>query len=267
MSTACDVDSAELFGSVQDMVKTHCMCTLGAVMLHRMASRLHHVLAAVNALCTEGHVLSEDRDGTMPKQTPTQSQTRNLNWGCIIMQSCLGQSAGNILGQRTCPCENMNQSHKQASEQHRLQTTCVPLHEKALFFLFLCRNKECYNNFTHSGKKDRLNSSEVLMQVLVVYLGDMRWKWLALAGLLPFQKHRQEKVAEADSLIAAKRLTKPILFHKALKVTAHALSSAACCFRAIRLWQDVGTHKGMQILHGREAGVPKCVERHMLYST
>ena len=56
-------------------------------------------------------------------------------------------------------------------------------------------------------------------QVLVIYLGDMRWKWLPLEGLLPFQKHRQEKVAEADSLLAAKRLTKPILFHKALKVT------------------------------------------------
>lgn len=56
------------------------------------------------------------------------------------------------------------------------------------------------------------------LQVLVIYLGDMRWKWLPLAGLLPFQKHRQEKVAEAESLVAAKRLTKPILFHKALKV-------------------------------------------------
>ena len=57
------------------------------------------------------------------------------------------------------------------------------------------------------------------VQVLVIYLGDMRWKWLPLPALLPFQKHRQEKVAEADSLICAKRLTKPILFHKALKVT------------------------------------------------
>ena len=58
------------------------------------------------------------------------------------------------------------------------------------------------------------------LQVLVIYLGDMRWKWLPLAGLLPFQKHRQQKVAEADSLVTAKRLTKPILFHKALKVIA-----------------------------------------------
>lgn len=57
------------------------------------------------------------------------------------------------------------------------------------------------------------------VQVLVIYLGDMRWKWLPLATLLPFQKHRQEKVAEADTLTAAKRFTKPILFHKALKVT------------------------------------------------
>lgn len=69
------------------------------------------------------------------------------------------------------------------------------------------------------------------MQVLVIYLGDMRWKWLTLAGLLPFQKHRQEKVAEADSLIAAKRLTKPILFHKALKVTTRLVK---CCFCAKR---------------------------------
>lgn len=57
------------------------------------------------------------------------------------------------------------------------------------------------------------------VQVLVIFLGDMRWKWLPSATLLPFQKHRQEKVAEADSLTAAKRFTKPILFHKALKVT------------------------------------------------
>jgi len=54
----------------------------------------------------------------------------------------------------------------------------------------------------------------VSLQVLVVYLGDMRWKWLPLYSLLPFQKHRQEKVAEAE----AKRLTKPILFNKAIKV-------------------------------------------------
>ena len=58
----------------------------------------------------------------------------------------------------------------------------------------------------------------VLVQVLVVYLGDMRWKWLPLCSLLPFQKHRMEKVAEAEALIVAKRLTKPILFNKALKV-------------------------------------------------
>ena len=57
------------------------------------------------------------------------------------------------------------------------------------------------------------------LQVLVVYLGDMRWKWLPLRSLLPFQKHRQEKVAEAEALIAAKRLTKPILFNKAIRVT------------------------------------------------
>ncbi len=58
----------------------------------------------------------------------------------------------------------------------------------------------------------------VSLQVLVVYLGDMRWKWLPLYSLLPFQKHRQEKVAEAEALIVAKRLTKPILFNKAIKV-------------------------------------------------
>ena len=57
------------------------------------------------------------------------------------------------------------------------------------------------------------------LQVLVVYLGDMRWKWLPLHSLLPFQKHRQEKVAEAEALIVAKRLTKPILFNKAIRVT------------------------------------------------
>ena len=59
----------------------------------------------------------------------------------------------------------------------------------------------------------------VAEQVLVVYLGDMQWKWLPFNTLLPFQKHRQEKVAEAEGLIAAKRLTKPILFNKALNVS------------------------------------------------
>ena len=66
------------------------------------------------------------------------------------------------------------------------------------------------------------------VQVLVIYLGDMRWKWLPLAVLLPFQKHQQEKVAEADSLITAKRLTKPILFHKALKVTTRLIMYTNC---------------------------------------
>ena len=56
-------------------------------------------------------------------------------------------------------------------------------------------------------------------QVLVGYLGDMQWKWLPFNSLLPFQKNRQEKVAEAEGLIAAKRLTKPILFNKALSVS------------------------------------------------
>lgn len=71
-------------------------------------------------------------------------------------------------------------------------------------------------------------------QVLVIYLGDMRWKWLPLAGLLPFQKHRQQKVAEADSLIAAKRLTKPILFHKALKVKhAWCISRSSCMSKSL----------------------------------
>ena len=64
------------------------------------------------------------------------------------------------------------------------------------------------------------------LQVLVVYLGDMRWKWLPLYSLLPFQKHRQEMVAEAEALIVAKRLTKPILFNKAIRVTpfSHTMS-------------------------------------------
>ena len=66
------------------------------------------------------------------------------------------------------------------------------------------------------------------LQVLVVYLGDMRWKWLPPAGLLPFQKHRQDKVAEAEGLIAAKSLTKPILFHKALKVRPFVQTCLLC---------------------------------------
>ncbi|KAL0049698.1 hypothetical protein WJX82_007869 [Trebouxia sp. C0006] len=60
--------------------------------------------------------------------------------------------------------------------------------------------------------------------VLVVYLGDMRWKWLPLHSLLPFQKHRQEKVAEAEALIVAKRLTKPILFNKAIREMGELVS-------------------------------------------
>ncbi|DBA96588.1 TPA: hypothetical protein ACH3X1_015451 [Trebouxia sp. C0004] len=60
--------------------------------------------------------------------------------------------------------------------------------------------------------------------VLVVYLGDMRWKWLPLRSLLPFQKHRQEKVAEAEALIVAKRLTKPILFNKAIREMGELVS-------------------------------------------
>lgn len=57
------------------------------------------------------------------------------------------------------------------------------------------------------------------MQVLVVYLGDMQWRWLPLRSLLPFQQHRHQKVAEAEALIASKRLTTPILFNKALSVS------------------------------------------------
>lgn len=77
----------------------------------------------------------------------------------------------------------------------------------------------------------------------MIYLGDMRWKWLPLATLLPFQKHRQEKVAEADSLAAAKRFTKPILFHKALKVTTRILyvwtARRACWKWVLRCHQAV----------------------------
>ena len=53
---------------------------------------------------------------------------------------------------------------------------------------------------------------------MVIFLGDMRFKWLPKDSLLPFQKHRQQKTADADALIASKQLTKPILFNKALKV-------------------------------------------------
>ncbi|DBA65791.1 TPA: hypothetical protein ACH3X2_002828 [Trebouxia sp. C0005] len=70
--------------------------------------------------------------------------------------------------------------------------------------------------------------------VLVVYLGDMRWKWLPLYSLLPFQKHRQEKVAEAEALIVAKRLTKPILFNKAIRVTLVLLAMTGYMWSSIR---------------------------------
>ena len=57
-----------------------------------------------------------------------------------------------------------------------------------------------------------------ILQVLVIYLGDARFKWLPKKELLPFARHKQQKVAEAEALIASKQLTKPILFSKALKV-------------------------------------------------
>lgn len=76
----------------------------------------------------------------------------------------------------------------------------------------------------------QLEQCAFIMQVLVIYLGDARFKWLPKQELLPFAKHKQQKVAEAQALIAFKQLTKPILFNKALKVWGLVCIYPTCPF-------------------------------------
>ena len=107
-----------------------------------------------------------------------------------------------------------------------LIVSCIGWHTCKLLSLLLL--------LCHDGRLDTRDKIHFL-QVLVIFLGDMRFKWLQKDSLLPFQKHRQQKTAEADALIASKQLTKPILFNKALKVRLTAplcaLVSANChCF-------------------------------------
>lgn len=55
------------------------------------------------------------------------------------------------------------------------------------------------------------------MQVLVLCCGSNKCVWVRLHEALPFERHRHEKVSEAQALIDHKKLPQAAAFHRAVK--------------------------------------------------
>ena len=61
---------------------------------------------------------------------------------------------------------------------------------------------------------------DALLQVLVICFGSNKCLWVRLREVLPFERHRQEKVSEAQVMIDHRRLPQAAAFQRAVSVCA-----------------------------------------------